>query len=133
MSAIAEATHTGRIVQVIGSTFDAEFTGGHLPEIYHALRVESEVKGVKVKLTGEVQQQLGGSRVRCVALGSTDGLARGMTVIDTGACDAVSHQSHSSMRRNPARRARRPLPSGVTMAGSNRRAMWRRLPMSQWS
>ena len=43
MSAIAEATHTGRIVQVIGSTFDAEFTGGHLPEIYHALRVESEV------------------------------------------------------------------------------------------
>ncbi|MFM7110427.1 MAG: F0F1 ATP synthase subunit beta [Planctomycetota bacterium] len=85
MSATAQSTHTGRIVQVIGSTFDAEFAGGHLPEIYNALHVESEVKGVKVRLTGEVQQQLGGSRVRCVALGSTDGLARGMSVIDTGA------------------------------------------------
>src|SRR6516164_11768338 len=77
--------HTGRIVQVIGSTFDAEFEEGHLPEIYNALRVDTDYKGVNINLVGEVQQQLGGSRVRCVALGSTDGLVRGMQATDTGA------------------------------------------------
>jgi F-type H+/Na+-transporting ATPase subunit beta len=77
--------HTGKIVQVIGSTFDAEFEEGHLPEIYNACRIEDEYKGVALRLTGEVQQHLGGNRVRCVALGSTDGLRRGMDVIDTGA------------------------------------------------
>src|SRR5438034_7201944 len=76
--------HAGRIVQVIGSTFDAEFEEGHLPEIYNALRVDAEFKGVHLRLTGEVQQHLGGNRVRCVALGSTDGLVRGMKVTDTG-------------------------------------------------
>src|SRR5438876_5362071 len=81
----ANGQKVGRIVQVIGSTFDAEFEEGHLPEIYHALRVDSEYKGVPVHLTGEVQQHLGGNRVRCVALGSTDGLVRGMSAVDTGA------------------------------------------------
>jgi F-type H+-transporting ATPase subunit beta len=81
--------HTGKIVQVIGSTFDAEFEEGKLPEIYNALTVESEAKGVKIKLVGEVQQQLGGNRVRCVALGSTDGLMRGMAVVDTGSAVKV--------------------------------------------
>src|SRR5215475_10762027 len=75
---------TGKIVQVIGSTFDAEFDDAHLPDIYNALRVESDFKGVEIKLTGEVQQHLGGNRIRCVALGSTDGLVRGMQVHDTG-------------------------------------------------
>src|SRR5947199_5747867 len=75
---------TGKIVQVIGSTFDAEFDEGHLPEIYNALHVESDYKGVTIRLTGEVQQHLGGNRVRCVALGSTDGLVRGMKAGDTG-------------------------------------------------
>src|SRR5438270_2142379 len=75
----------GRIVQIIGSTFDAEFDEGHLPEIYDGLRVDTENKGVRVKLTGEVQTHLGGNRVRAVALGSTDGLVRGMEVLDTGA------------------------------------------------
>ena len=79
------ARATGRIVQVIGSTFDAEFDEGHLPEIYHALRVDTEHRGIKIHLVGEVQQHLGGSRVRCVALGSTDGLVRNMPVVDTGA------------------------------------------------
>ena len=81
---MATATMTGRISQVIGSTFDAEFDEGHLPNIYNALKIEGEVKGVKIHLTGEVQQHLGGNRVRCVALGSTDGLVRGMPVLDTG-------------------------------------------------
>jgi F-type H+-transporting ATPase subunit beta len=82
--AVANEARTGRIAQVIGSTFDAEFAEGHLPEIYNALKVEAEYKGVPVHLTGEVQQHLGGNRVRCVALGSTDGLMRGMAVVDTG-------------------------------------------------
>jgi F-type H+-transporting ATPase subunit beta len=74
----------GRIVQVIGSTFDAEFQEGHLPEIYNACRIDHKSQGTQIRLTGEVQQHLGGNRVRCVALGSTDGLVRGMTVVDTG-------------------------------------------------
>ena len=81
---MATATATGWIAQVIGSTFDAEFDEEHLPNIYNALVVDTEEKGVKIHLTGEVQQQLGGNRIRCVALGSTDGLVRGMPVIDTG-------------------------------------------------
>src|SRR3954452_6868057 len=76
--------HTGRVVQVIGSTFDAEFEEGHLPEIYNALHIDTNYKDIPIRLTGEVQQQLGGNRVRCVALGSTDGLVRGMKVTDTG-------------------------------------------------
>src|SRR5437870_247466 len=80
---------TGQIVQVIGSTFDAEFEEGHLPEIYNALKVDATNKGVSLRLTGEVQQHLGGNRVRCVALGSTDGLVRGMEVKDTGKPVAV--------------------------------------------
>src|SRR5271168_5177494 len=74
----------GQIVQVIGSTFDAEFDEGHLPEIYNAIKIEDTYKGVSIRLTGEVQQHLGGNRVRCVALGSTDGLVRGMKTVDTG-------------------------------------------------
>src|SRR5271170_1016678 len=77
--------HSGRIVQVIGSTFDAEFDEGHLPEIYNAIKIDAEQRGAAIKLTGEVQQHLGGNRVRCVALGTTDGLVRGMQVLDTGA------------------------------------------------
>lgn len=80
----ATGQHVGRVVQVIGSTFDAEFEEGHLPAIYNALRVDAEYKGVRIHLVGEVQQHLGAGRVRCVALGSTDGLVRGMTVLDTG-------------------------------------------------
>src|SRR5271165_4564607 len=79
-----QAAHEGKIVQIIGSTFDAEFEEGHLPEIYHALKVDADYKGVPIRLTGEVQQHLGGNRVRCVALGSTDGLVRGMDAVDTG-------------------------------------------------
>ena len=78
-------THAGRVTQVIGSTFDAEFPDNHLPPIYNAVRVEAEQKGVQVRLTGEVQAQLGGGRVRCVALGNTDGMVRGMACVDTGA------------------------------------------------
>ncbi len=73
---------TGKISQVIGSTFDAEFPENQLPDIYNALRIEDDAAGIH--LTGEVQQHLGGGRVRAVALGSTDGMSRGMPVSDLG-------------------------------------------------
>ncbi len=74
----------GRVVQVIGSTLDAEFPEGKLPEIYHALILEFEVMGEKKRLVSEVQQHLGGNRVRAVALASTDGIKRGAKILDTG-------------------------------------------------
>ena len=80
----ATTQNVGRVTQVIGSTFDAEFAEDQLPEIYNALIVDAEQKGLHIKVTGEVQQHLGGSRVRCVALGTTDGMSRGMDVTDTG-------------------------------------------------
>ena len=85
---MATATETkkniGRITQIIGSTFDVEYEEGNLPAIYNAVKIVSDHKGVKINLTGEVQQHLGGGRVRCVALGSTDGLVRGQDCVDTG-------------------------------------------------
>jgi F-type H+-transporting ATPase subunit beta len=74
----------GRIIQVIGSVFDIEFAGERVPGIYHAVTVAGKVEDRQIKLVGEVQQHLGGGRVRAVALGSTLGLRRGMEVIDTG-------------------------------------------------
>ncbi|MCH2124653.1 MAG: F0F1 ATP synthase subunit beta [Pirellulaceae bacterium] len=82
---MATATQNiGKITQVIGSTFDVEYDEDKLPKIYNAVQIDSEEKGIKIHLTGEVQQHLGGGRVRCVALGSTDGLQRGQDCVDTG-------------------------------------------------
>jgi F-type H+-transporting ATPase subunit beta len=83
--ATATATNIGHITQVIGSTFDVEFPENSLPAIYNAVKVDANHKGVEIRLTGEVQQHLGGGRVRCIALGSTDGLVRGQECVDTGA------------------------------------------------
>jgi F-type H+-transporting ATPase subunit beta len=79
---------TGAVSQIIGSTFDAQFPEDQLPDIYNALEVEGETRAGTIRITGEVQQHLGGGRVRAVALGSTDGLVRGMSCLDTG--DAVT-------------------------------------------
>ncbi len=84
MTTATETKKVGRVTQIIGSTFDAEFPEDQLPAIYNAVKIQSEHKGVKLDLTGEVQQQLGGGRVRCVALGSTDGMVRGQECVDTG-------------------------------------------------
>ncbi len=75
----------GTITQVIGSTFDAQFPEDGLPEIYNAIEIKAQTKVGSLQLVGEVQSHLGGGRVRAVALGSTDGLTRGMTCVDTGA------------------------------------------------
>src|SRR5437762_364793 len=75
---------TGKISHVIDSTFDAQFPEEQLPAIYNAVKVDSQIDGMAIHLTAEVQQHLAGGRVRAVALGSTDGLRRGMDVVDTG-------------------------------------------------
>jgi F-type H+/Na+-transporting ATPase subunit beta len=80
---------TGKIVQVIGPVVDIEFEPGQLPAIYNALLVQGveqkDVFAYSSKLTLEVAQHLGEARVRTIAMAATDGLTRGMTVIDTGA------------------------------------------------
>jgi F-type H+-transporting ATPase subunit beta len=82
---MADMTQTsGRVTQVIGSVFDADFPEERVPAIYNAVRVAGGEKGVRVDVTGEVHAQLGGGRVRCIALGNTDGMVRGMECIDTG-------------------------------------------------
>jgi len=73
----------GRITQIIGSIFEAEFAT-QIPAVYNALEIKGEYEGRQVDVVGEVQQHLGGGRVRAVALGSTLGLRRGMEVLDTG-------------------------------------------------
>ena len=67
---------TGKIVQIIGAVIDVEFPQDAVPKVYDALKVESG-------LTLEVQQQLGGGVVRCIALGASDGLKRGLSVENT--------------------------------------------------
>jgi len=89
----------GRVVSVIGPVIDVEFEPGHLPAIYHAVRIRSEADraahdgvrgaGVTVDLVAEVFQHLGDNRVRCVAMSSTDGLVRGAVAEDLGAPIAV--------------------------------------------
>ncbi|WP_113906680.1 F0F1 ATP synthase subunit beta [Aliidiomarina celeris] len=71
----------GKVVQIIGAVVDIEFPQDSVPKIYDALRVtEGDLSG----LTLEVQQQLGGGVVRTIALGTTDGLRRGLNVENTG-------------------------------------------------
>ena len=86
MSTVIQQKSAGRITQVIGPVVDVEFLSGELPEIYDALIIEDTTPtGKKVNLVTEVQQLLGENRVRSVAMSSTDGLTRGMNVINTGA------------------------------------------------
>ncbi|MHC4856368.1 MAG: F0F1 ATP synthase subunit beta, partial [Planctomycetota bacterium] len=78
----------GRITQVVGSTFEAEFVT-QIPAINNALEVKGDFEGGAIDLVGEVQQHLGGGRIRAIALGSTQGLRRGMEVVDTGSAVTV--------------------------------------------
>ncbi len=75
---------TGKITQVIGSTFDAQFPDEQIPPIHNAVEVLDKQTPSVLKVVGEVQQHLGGGSVRCIALGSTEGMVRGMGVRDTG-------------------------------------------------
>ena len=79
----------GQLVQVMGSVFDAKFELKQVPAVYNAVRVQGEFGNGKTELWGEVQQHLGGGRVRTIALKPTDGLVRGMKAEDTGAAISV--------------------------------------------
>ncbi len=76
--------NTGKIVQVIGSTLDAEFGEENLPAILTALKVDAESPAGRVQVICEVQQHLGAGRVRAITLGTSDGLVRGMEIVDMG-------------------------------------------------
>jgi len=78
-------SNTGTIVQVIGPVVDVDFSGGTLPKVYDALEIDFEVDGVKNRLVLEVQQHLGEGWVRAIAMSSSEGLKRGLSVKATGA------------------------------------------------
>ena len=80
--ATAAPTATGRVIQITGPVVDIAFPAGQLPAIYNAVEIERPGQD---PLTCEVQQHLGNNWVRTVAMTTTDGLARGVPVRDTGA------------------------------------------------
>ncbi len=77
--------NTGKIVQIIGAVVDVDFSQTQMPAIYNALTVDYEIDGKPTQLVLEVEQHLPDGWVRTVAMSTTDGLKRGMDVIDTGA------------------------------------------------
>jgi F-type H+-transporting ATPase subunit beta len=78
-------SNAGKIVQIIGPVVDADFSqAGKLPEIYNAIEVNYDLNGESTKLVLEVQQHLGDGWVRAVAMSTTEGLKRGLSVVDTG-------------------------------------------------
>lgn len=86
MVATTDKTNTGKITQIIGPVLDAEFPSGKMPRIYNALKVQGKnPAGQDVSVTCEVQQLLGDNQVRAVAMSGTDGLVRGMDIVDSGA------------------------------------------------
>ncbi len=74
----------GKLIQVVGSVFDAKFSPQEVPAVYNAVEIQGNFRGEQRSLYGEVQMHLGGGKIRAIALGSTLGLRRGMDVIDTG-------------------------------------------------
>ncbi len=75
----------GKVVQVIGPVLDVEFDPEHLPKIYNALSIkETNDSGIEIDLVAEVQQHIGRGQVRAVSMSSTDGITRGMEMLDTG-------------------------------------------------
>src|SRR6476646_3192466 len=96
MTATAEKTGqatkkdiNGRVVRVTGPVVDVEFQRGSVPELFNALHAEVTFEELAKTLTLEVAQHLGDSLVRCISLQPTDGLVRGVDVIDTGAAISV--------------------------------------------
>jgi F-type H+-transporting ATPase subunit beta len=86
MATTAAPTAVGKIAQVIGPVIDVTFETEGLPELYNALRITGRAPdGSTIDVVAEVQQHIGRNQVRAVAMSSTDGVTRGMDVIDTGA------------------------------------------------
>jgi F-type H+-transporting ATPase subunit beta len=89
MTATATEKNYGTIVQVIGPVLDIEFAPEKLPEIYNAVEVKDPTAAMPINLVAEVQQHIGQNMVRAVAMSSTDGVMRGMQVLDTGSAIKV--------------------------------------------
>ena len=86
-NAVTVEQQSGKVVQIIGPVIDVEFESGQLPAIHNALRVQSDGKtagGTDIDVVVEVEQHLGENRVRAVAMKPTDGIQRGMRVLDLG-------------------------------------------------
>ena len=84
------ADNIGKVVQVIGPVLDVEFDPAHLPNIYNALKIKGTTEGGReIDVTAEVQQHIGRGQVRAVSMSSTDGVSRGMDVMDTGSAITV--------------------------------------------
>jgi F-type H+-transporting ATPase subunit beta len=95
------AVNEGRVVQVLGPVVEVEFPQGHLPTLYNELRIVSEdrrapgdgpsssVSTTQIDIALEAMHHLGDNRVSCIAMASTDGVVRGMRVIDQGSSIAV--------------------------------------------
>jgi len=82
-------SNIGKIVQVIGPVVDVQFGNNKVPQIFQALTIDYQLGGKTNKLTLEVQQHLGEGLCRAIAMSSTEGLVRGMDVVDTGAAISV--------------------------------------------
>ena len=91
-------TNIGHVTQIIGSTFDAEFGEDHLPDIYNALKIDADVKGTHVKVTGEVQQHLG------------ERLPAGFRTVDQEAPDQLGAGRAARLSRRHGIDARTPQP-----------------------
>ena len=90
MVTTAEKTNSGFVTQVIGPVVDVKFPAGSMPKIYNAIKIQGKNSaGNDVSVTCEVQQLLGDHQVRGVSMSTTDGIVRGMEVIDTGAAISV--------------------------------------------
>jgi F-type H+-transporting ATPase subunit beta len=90
MGVSTETKNVGRITQIIGPVLDVTFPAGKMPSIYNALTVRGKNEaGQEISVTCEVQQLLGDHCVRAVAMSATDGLMRGMDVVDTGSALSV--------------------------------------------
>ena len=84
----------GKIIEIIGAVIDTEFPHDAVPKIYDALQIAD------ANLTLEVQQQLGGGIVRSIAMGPTDGLKRGLEVINTGHPISVPVRKYNPNRKD---------------------------------
>ena len=82
MAEVKTGENLGKITQIIGAVLDIKFSAGNLPEINDAIRIPLKSGG---ELVVEVAQHLGDDTVRCIAMGPTDGLVRGMDAVATGA------------------------------------------------
>jgi len=90
MVSTAEKTNSGFVTQVIGPVVDVKFPAGSMPRIYNAIKIQGQNSaGEDVSVTCEVQQLLGDNQVRGVSMSSTDGIVRGMEVVDTGTAISV--------------------------------------------